>query len=124
MVGAVLIDRGRACHPGSQEVSAVSTTVRLMSSRIRSEWGTLAQRGVGNMATPRDLDGPEVRPVWVWRQGAWVPGLMRRWSRRVDGGWEAEVTTLTSTGAHETLVPAACLRPGGHHPDSDLATRG
>lgn len=37
----------------------------------------------------RRIDPP--RPVEIWHDGAWVPGVQTGWVRQPDGSWKADV---------------------------------
>lgn len=90
-----------------------------MSSRIRSQWGSLGARGAAS-----GLGGKVALPchVWVWAttpegESSWSPALLLRWEPDGAGGWLGEVALEAAPGlAARTSVPANRLRPAHTDP--------
>lgn len=72
-----------------------------MSSRTRSDFGTLGER-----ARTR----PQVRHVEVAVGEAWWPGVLVAWQKATDGWW-AEVAWVQDDALYARLVPADRVRP-------------
>lgn len=84
-----------------------------MSSRTRSDHGTLAQRAARAQGVRAELPCH----VWAWvdtlaGEWRWVPGLLVRWQPEGAGSWWGEVALVGESGAAGLLMVAANrLRP-------------
>lgn len=76
-----------------------------MSSRIRSDFGSLADRG-------NEGRRPEGRPVLVLIDGSWQPALLVKWVR-VDGAWFGLASWVVGDRFETSMVPADRLRKRG-----------
>lgn len=72
-----------------------------MSSRTRSDFGTLGQRAQARGRT---------RHVEVDNNGAWHPGVLVAW-QKTDDGWWAQAAWVEDEALYARLVPAARVRP-------------
>lgn len=87
-----------------------------VSSRIRSEWGSLGERGVAEVGRDGGRVGLPCH-VWAWvdtlaGEWRWVPGLLVRWEADGTGSWWGEVALVGESGAAGLLmVGADRLRP-------------
>lgn len=87
---------------GRAAVSAATPTLSNMSSRIRSDFGALADRRAPGAGT---------HFVEVLQSGELRPGLLVDWIRGADG-WSAQVAWLTENGQLIVdRVPGNLVRP-------------
>ncbi|MEL4356513.1 MULTISPECIES: hypothetical protein [unclassified Luteococcus] len=76
-----------------------------MSSRIRSDFGTLADRARGMQETKATVPGH----AWAKFGDGWRPVLLVRWIRNLDGTWAGEVAAVDDTGQAGLFVIAGSL---------------
>ena len=79
-----------------------------MSSRIRSDFGTLADRARGRQETKAPVPGH----AWAKFGDGWRPVLLVRWIRNADGTWAGEVAAVDEHGQAGLFVVAASLLRG------------
>lgn len=112
--------------PFQAKLSAPPGTVGPMSSRIRSDFGTLAERSRAS-AEPADRT-PLPTHAWARFDDGWRPALLLRWIRNPDNTWSGEIATTSDDGSAALFVMAAgVLRPSDTQPpftenDGSLAT--
>ena len=76
-----------------------------MSSRIRSDFGTLADRARGKQGTKAPVPGH----AWAKFGDGWRPVLLVRWIRNADGTWAGEVAAVDEHGQAGLFVVAGSL---------------
>ena len=83
-----------------------------MSSRTRSDFGTLAERSARSGTGATSAAQTELPcHVWVRGGGSWLPGVLVAWIRQ-DSGWAGQVRMDTPHGGPDGyLVPGGFLRP-------------
>lgn len=89
-----------------------------MSSRIRSDFGTLGERLQAMNTPPKPPPGGRVSKValpahaWARFDDAWRPAVLLRWVHHDNGTWSGEVATVDDTGSAALyLIASSCLRP-------------
>ena len=76
-----------------------------MSSRIRSDFGTVADRARGRQEARATVPGH----AWVKFGEGWRPVLLVRWIRNPDGSWAGEMAAVDEHGQAGLFVVAASL---------------
>lgn len=102
-------------------MSACVPTLELMSSRIRSEFGTLGERVAAmTRALPDDRPVDPARHVWVKTSSGRQAGLLVAWVRSGDGKWWGKVAVSDAPGeASLQLVAGSLLTPASTQTEGD-----
>lgn len=102
-------------------MSACVPTLGPMSSRIRSEFGTLGERVAAmTRAVPDARPVDPARHVWVKTLSGRQAGLLVAWVRGGDGKWWGKVAVSDAPGeASLQLVASSLLTPASMQPGVD-----
>ena len=94
-------------------MSACVPTLELMSSRIRSELGTLGERVAAmTHALPEDRPVDPARHVWVKTSSGDQAGLLVAWVRGGDEKWWGKVAISDAPGeASLQLIDSSLIAP-------------
>jgi len=92
-----------------------------MSSRIRSEFGTLGERlAAMTRALPDDRPVDPARHVWVKTSSGRQAGLLVAWVRGADGTWWGKIAVSEEPGeATLQLLDSSLLSPASTQTQPD-----
>ena len=93
-------------------------TLNHVSSRIRSEFGTLGERLAAMNTTPDERPVDPARHVWVKTASGRQAGLLVAWVRGAGGRWWGKVAVSDAPGeASLQLVDSSLLKPASSQPE-------
>ena len=99
-------------------------TLRRVSSRIGSEFGTLGQRVAAMRPTPAERPVDPARHVWVQTPSGRQAGLLVAWVPGADGTWWGRVAVSDAPGEASLQLLAGRLLTPAQQEAEDPGVRG
>lgn len=101
-------------------MSGQVVTLNHVSSRIRSEFGTLGERVAAMNATLDERPVDPARHVWVKTTAGRQAGLLVAWVRGAEGKWWGKVALSDAPGeASLQLIDSRLLTPASTQSEGD-----